>query len=143
VRIVTFARWFAVIVIALGLQVPGDLTFRVCLCEGLLGAGLSFTHECQPIVKRSCCDDETERGGPVEDAGCDDVAGCRCVLVHVPHRPDTSKVTPDTGVALARIDDRFSLPVRSDAELSRARVDGSRSRAHDPPWERANLPLRI
>ncbi len=141
--IVSFARWFVWFVIALGLQVPSDLSFRVCLCEGLLGAGLSFSHECRPVVARSCCDDAEESEQPPRDAGCEREANCRCVLVHVPERSGTAKATSDPTPAFASPGDRICLRRLSDPEVQHTRIDESRARAHDPPWERANLPLRI
>jgi hypothetical protein len=146
VKVVILARWFAFFVIALGLQVPSDLSFRVCLCDGVLGVGLSFEHDCEPAPRpapsQSCCSEDDGRESPAESTPCESGDRCSCVLVHVPHRPDTSKVAPPT-MPLDLAVGPVLVAMESVEALPRSSGVAARSREHDPPWARANVPLRI
>ncbi|MFN0241380.1 MAG: hypothetical protein ACKVWV_00650 [Planctomycetota bacterium] len=133
-------RLLVVIVMTLGLQVPGALTFRVCLCNGLLGGGDAHADARASERDASCCDEQPE-DEPVHWIQCAGGTGCRCVLVStptqpaasvLPHSPSIDALPSATLVGAVRI----SEPIVKNCELAR-------TRAHDPPWERANVPLRI
>lgn len=137
---VSLHRLFVVILMTLGLQVPGGLTFRVCLCNGVFGGSASHPHGCPSVDEGRCCDDHA----PAESAERIERAGkevCRCVLVSMPTQP-AAKVLPN-GLSLAVLPLRTFAQIVRIPELGMQTREWARARAHDPPWERANVPLRI
>lgn len=131
-------RFIVLILMTLGLQVPGGLAFRVCLCDGLFGGASSHCHE--TLERVTCCD------GGVQDrtrehAQCASQDRCRCVLVHVPEQP-ASKVL-HSGPMFTAWPPRVFNGIQSFLDPSVGTCERVTSRGQDPPWQRANVPLRI
>lgn len=131
-------RLLALIVMSLGLVVPGDLTFRVCLCNGLFGP--TSMHARASVEETNCCEERRDEKSD-EPQACTNHENCRCVMVSMPQQPAYSVVS--TGPTAAAVPPRPVAWVIQPIEPDAPRSTYTRSRAHAPPLERSNLPLRI
>ncbi len=140
-------RLFLLVILSLGMQVPGGLRLELCLCQGL--AGLFHSHAPQPQA-RSCCDadvlaavagaDAAEHGGVRLTRERPDGDCCGCIELHTLPQPTSVRPQPGPTIDLPA---RPALEFVAPAEAPVVRIPPGSDRAHDPPWASVSLPLRI
>lgn len=140
-------RHVLLLVVALGLQVPGGLTLELCLCRGL---GELLHHHGGPGTSQGCCAGNRDDSGRADESGPDrcchaapqstEDACCGCFKLTTPEQPHAISLLPS--IDIARLDaPPVGVPplVHEPCEVAIVMAD----RGREPPGARTSLPLLL
>jgi hypothetical protein len=130
-------------IVTLGMQMPGGVTFELCACQGLS----RILHDHARVDTPQACCHEAPAAARSEERS-DEHAWkrtsereCRgCFELHTPRRPVSDAPSHAKPLAYAPPPVQIS---QFAPRLQCASWSAPTERAHDPPWTRVNLPLRI